>query len=393
MSARKRIPSRSTILDDPFFTKLDSLNPLSMHEKTPSGCAGGFGGDAYDETKMAAGSSIFGNAPLYLRLSSAVKLPSSPTSRRCPTTHNSLDRSSHPLRASTTLLNASAAPFQPKAVSPFRQDGNKRSVSYPSSVQEILGGEDCTMPDEKESHEQGHTRKKNFDWKASSPMMRSNNCSKQPDLSEELAEIALSYFRPRRPLPSYDARFTTPSDTDQLSFSAQDKRKLAYSDEPSFYQPSIMPRHASSPSSVGKTRTDKEALQYNQRLKSLPGGYTLQTQHPLTSHSSSSMPRLSDQKFEPVQFNETNRIHHNHKTENRMLNHLDQGPFQGDQNGDTPQSTVFDHYTPTPSIASQNHTTPQPQINPYSDDANTMGSGAYFPGSTNYPQQVIWPQN
>ncbi|KAL8645052.1 MAG: hypothetical protein Q9226_007473 [Calogaya cf. arnoldii] len=59
------------------------------------------------------------------------------------------------------------------------------------------------------------------------------------------------------------------------------------------------------------------------------------------------------------------------------------GSFQADQNGDS-QSTVFDHYTPTPS----NQPAPQPQINPYAQDGGTMGTGAYFQGSTNYSQQL-----
>ncbi|KAL8789986.1 MAG: hypothetical protein Q9213_000872 [Squamulea squamosa] len=59
------------------------------------------------------------------------------------------------------------------------------------------------------------------------------------------------------------------------------------------------------------------------------------------------------------------------------------GSFQADQNGDTP-STIFDHYTPTPS----HHGTSQAQINPYSQDGATMGTNTYFPGSNNYPQQL-----
>ncbi|KAL8773317.1 MAG: hypothetical protein Q9209_001711 [Squamulea sp. 1 TL-2023] len=59
------------------------------------------------------------------------------------------------------------------------------------------------------------------------------------------------------------------------------------------------------------------------------------------------------------------------------------GSFQADQNGDS-QSTIFDHYTPTPS----HQATSQAQINPYSHDGATMGTNTYFPGGTNYPQQL-----
>ncbi|KAI4268722.1 MAG: hypothetical protein L6R38_007738 [Xanthoria sp. 2 TBL-2021] len=64
-------------------------------------------------------------------------------------------------------------------------------------------------------------------------------------------------------------------------------------------------------------------------------------------------------------------------------NAIPPGSFQPDQNGDS-QSTLFDHYTPTPS----NQPAAQSQINPYAQDGSTMGSGAYFQSSANYPQQL-----
>ncbi|KAL8997112.1 MAG: hypothetical protein Q9169_003548 [Polycauliona sp. 2 TL-2023] len=64
-------------------------------------------------------------------------------------------------------------------------------------------------------------------------------------------------------------------------------------------------------------------------------------------------------------------------------NAIPPGSFQTDHNGDS-HPTVFDHYTPT----SSSQTTSQSQINPYAQDGSSMGSGAYFPGSTNYPQQL-----
>ncbi|KAL8983971.1 MAG: hypothetical protein Q9205_001943 [Flavoplaca limonia] len=64
-------------------------------------------------------------------------------------------------------------------------------------------------------------------------------------------------------------------------------------------------------------------------------------------------------------------------------NAIPPGSFQADQNGDS-HPTVFDHYTPTPT----HQPTSQSQINPYAQDSSTMGSGTYFPGTTNYPQQL-----
>ncbi|KAI4205975.1 MAG: hypothetical protein LQ346_001354 [Caloplaca aetnensis] len=77
-----------------------------------------------------------------------------------------------------------------------------------------------------------------------------------------------------------------------------------------------------------------------------------------------------------------------HLTPDHMLKRSDQVAYHGDQNGDTSQVTGFDSYTPTPPIRSQTHAAPPAQINPYSQDGNAMGSGAYFPASTNYPQQL-----
>ncbi|KAL8776928.1 MAG: hypothetical protein Q9194_002844 [Teloschistes cf. exilis] len=78
----------------------------------------------------------------------------------------------------------------------------------------------------------------------------------------------------------------------------------------------------------------------------------------------------------------------NNQFRNEMLNQTGQGTFQTDRNGDSPHSNVFDHYTPTPSVSAQNHSTPTTQINPYAQDGSTMSSSAYFPGSTSYPQQL-----
>ncbi len=67
--------------------------------------------------------------------------------------------------------------------------------------------------------------------------------------------------------------------------------------------------------------------------------------------------------------------------------HKAQGCFQVENNDDISQSSFFEPYapgTPTP-----NHATPQPQVNPYAQDANGLGGPAYFQGSNNYAQQQV----
>ncbi|KAI4174064.1 MAG: hypothetical protein LQ343_002628 [Gyalolechia ehrenbergii] len=380
MSTHRRVPTRSTHLDDPFFT---SPNLSTTPEKTLHGCTGS-GEDAKSETTMAANASIFGNAPLYTRPSSAIKLPSSPTSRKHPAMHKSLDRSTPPLRASSIFLNASAAPFQPKAASPINHEGIKRSISYQHWFGEILRKGVSTMPAVKQSREQGGNGRKELHREASTAV----ELFKSPQPSTQLAEEACSNFRPILPFHLDTTTYSTPVDTNQHWSLAQDKRKLAYSDEPSFYQHPRTPRHASSPSPMGKNWKKKSSSKYYHHLQPPGSGYNLWTQHPPNSQAFRSIIQPSFHKSRTSHFDNFNRVHCDQERVNKMLNDVDQGPFQGDRNGDTSQSSIFDHYSSTSSVAPQTNTASQNPINPYSQDGSTISTGAYFPGSTNYPQQL-----
>ncbi|KAL8675596.1 MAG: hypothetical protein Q9168_000108 [Polycauliona sp. 1 TL-2023] len=92
------------------------------------------------------------------------------------------------------------------------------------------------------------------------------------------------------------------------------------------------------------------------------------------------MPKPPDQRLNASDVHLSSRSKF---AEANKLRGVDQGSFQADHNGDA-HSTVFDHYTPT----SSSQPTSQSQINPYAQDGSTMGSGAYFPGSSHYPQQL-----
>lgn len=67
--------------------------------------------------------------------------------------------------------------------------------------------------------------------------------------------------------------------------------------------------------------------------------------------------------------------------------HKAQESFQIENNDDISQSNFFEPYapaTPTP-----NHATPQPQVNPYAQDANGLSGQPYYQGSNSYTQQQV----
>lgn len=208
---------------------------------------------------------------------------------------------------------------------------------------------------------------------------------------DKLQRLADQHGKPGQFSPSEDASLYTPSNADQRLSAAHERRRMAYSDEPNLYnRPTVHPDNAPLPPTV-TSGVGKSNWGYMHASQPLGNGFNLSTQHmtPQT-HASYSMPRLPSQK--PIIHVSDSFIAASHydRNGNGMLNYIDQGTFHPDQNGDSTQSNIFDHYSPTPAAAAQNQAATQPQINPYSQDGNTMGSGAYFPGSTNYPQQVIW---
>lgn len=377
MSTQQRIPSHSINPDDPFVTteKLFST-PERLHNHHTMSTE-----DAKRSQTAAANANIFGNAPLYPRPSSAIRLPSSPTSRRSPVVHKLLDQPSYPLRASNIFLNAGAAPFQPKATSPVSQESPKRSISYPHQFKDLFKGIPM-FSDVKRSREQGNTGMKQ--------LYQANSTPEEFFLAQaeqiQLAEQACSNLSPPLPPPLDRTLYSTPMRHRSLS---QDIRRLAYSDDPSICQFPIGPRHASSPSPRCNTWTNKSGLGLYQRYEPLPGGYHLQTQHLHRSWSIRSPIKSLDQTTDTFLIDGSNSAHRDQENVDKLLNRVDQGPFLGDQSNGTSQSTIFDPYTSTPSVAPQANTTSQNQINPYSQDGSTISTGAYFPGSTNYPQQVI----
>ena len=178
----------------------------------------------------------------------------------------------------------------------------------------------------------------------------------------------------------------TPANPRPGHYTILPKRLKAYSDEPGFYQSSRYGAHGdandSSPSS----------------LRSRHPGYARALSHTTTDDPNSSFDFSSLQhsfplRSEPVRPlaapNFTNSHFHSryHKRDN-MLRQMDQDPFQSESNGDVSHSNAFDHYTPAPAIGPSSHATPQPQVNPYAQENTTMGSGTYYPGSSNYPQPV-----
>ncbi|KAI4127069.1 MAG: hypothetical protein LQ338_003388 [Usnochroma carphineum] len=395
--------TNSALLEDPFLTKMDKRPATSIPDSAFTRQAEP-AGDIDNGTTLVASSGIFGNAPRYPRPSSSVKMPPSPASRKPGATlniRNALPRSSRPhrptfqealgrsstlQRASNSYLNAGAAPFRPRPTSPASQEADKRSFTHPFSTQDLPGLGNYAVQGRRDP-EGSDLGEQDLDQKTFIPLESKKSSKQLWQFSESPAKSARSARRPRLAVPLDDARFATPQATSQHWPLTQDKRRLAYSDEPSFYQHSTLPARTTTPSPIGTTGTTELDLSYWKHVQPLPGGYVLQTFHPLTS-ASSSVPRLVENNSESLCFPQSNRAPHECQNENRTLNHMSQGPFQGDQNGDTSQATVFDHYTPTPSIPSQSHSAAPPQINPYSQEGNAMGSGAYFPGSSNYPQQL-----
>lgn len=377
LGTHSHAPSYNALLEDPFVSKVDGSSAVSVPDTVSIETADS-GEDTNSDTTLAAGPGIFGHAPLYQRASSAVKMPSSPSSRNLNKLIT-LQGSPRPQRASSSSLNAGAAPFQPKSTSPSSEGGDKRNFTYPLSSHDLLA-QDHYPVQAINNPERSLPRDEGLHHEASAPVVFNESQTQLWQSSGGPVESAHSSRNPGAAVP-FDARFTTPPDTSQLWYSMQDKRRLAHSDEPFLYQHPTVPELAATPSRVQANRKANFASVCDQDLRPFPSDYVVQQQHHLSSHPSFSMPHPARRDSKSFDFLRSDRASY-------MLNYLPQASYQGDQNGDTPQANVFDHYTPTPSVSSQNHAAPPAQINPYSQDGNAMGSSAYFPGSTNYPQQV-----
>lgn len=117
MSTHQRCTSLGACLEDPFVTKIENgFASLSVSKRVPSE-DGEIIEDTDGEQSTASSPTLFGNAPLYAKPSSAVKLPSSPSSRKLSTGATSLSSNPSPQRVLSSSLSANAVPFLPKAIS------------------------------------------------------------------------------------------------------------------------------------------------------------------------------------------------------------------------------------------------------------------------------------
>ena len=64
-----------------------------------------------------------------------------------------------------------------------------------------------------------------------------------------------------------------------------------------------------------------------------------------------------------------------------------QASFQVDNDAGIPQPNFFEPYASN--TVTPGHTTPQPQVNPYAQDASSLAGSAYYQGSGGYPQQQV----
>ena len=63
--------------------------------------------------------------------------------------------------------------------------------------------------------------------------------------------------------------------------------------------------------------------------------------------------------------------------------------YQGENNGAMTTPNPYDPFTAsTPSLATSNNATHQAQVNPYTQDMNTMGGASYYQGQNNFAQPV-----
>ncbi|KAI4100526.1 MAG: hypothetical protein LQ345_007449 [Seirophora villosa] len=177
-------------------------------------------------------------------------------------------------------------------------------------------------------------------------------------------------------LPLNDGRFTTPPNPRHRRPALKDIRRRAFSDEPSLYYP---PR-----ARMTATPTRQHMSEVTQSESRIPHF----SRPPAGSDTIfSDVPWSAVEPANNVACLRTGGALTDYRSSNGTLNRMGQGSLQGDQNGDASQPSIFD-YTPTPPVPNHNHSAPQNQINPYTQEGNAIGSATYFPGGTNFPQQL-----
>ncbi|KAI4184927.1 MAG: hypothetical protein LQ348_004465 [Seirophora lacunosa] len=372
LSIRQRAPNYGVLLEDPFFsdTNRSTSSRGSGLVLTPPADSGQ---DTDSGASKTVTSRIFGHAPFHKRVSSSVRLPSSPSSKNLKEIRALQKSPSY--RASSSSLNANAAPFQPQHTPPSSEGADKRSFSYPMSMHDAHGQRRSRMDERYDppviiSQAGDHLLQTSGPATyvlSQTPLWQSTD---RPSPAFRLARKTKFH------LPLNGGRFTTPSNPRHRRPALKDKRRRAFSDEPSLYN---HPR-----ARLTATPTRQHVSEVTQSESRIPHF----SRPPAGSDSIFSDDSWS--ALEPA--NNIARLRTggaltDYKSASGTLNRMGQGSLQGDQNGDASQPSIFD-YTPTPPVPNHNHSAPQNQINPYTQEGNAIGSATYFPGSTNFPQQL-----
>ena len=332
-----------------------------------------------------ASAKYFGNAPLHAKPSPSVELPPSPSSHQQPKPIKTFDRS-RIFPASSSTLSATALPFEPQTTSldAQLQGGKKWQITYPLESETVLNGQPLGkhLQNIRNVSSEHRSRIETLDRKMLAHMQSSHSPSDDgQSWSWQLPPHLLAADNTNQM-----SRGNTPYKTPPQKSSGQNRRQMANSDGPFLHKRLAIPRGSSCPSLSLGFQTPKASTEHHKVSQPILAARSSRIKPSLPyppSPASFSIPKSRDQRFSYPDFNHSSRIK---SPTIGKLSRVEQGSFQADQNGDS-HPTVFDHYTPTPT----HQPTSQSQINPYAQDSSTMGSGTYFPGTTNYPQQVSCP--
>lgn len=91
----------------------------------------------------------------------------------------------------------------------------------------------------------------------------------------------------------------------------------------------------------------------------------------------------SNGPFEPISAS----VFPSHSLSSNQQFHKAQGFFQIENNDEISQPNFFEPFASATSTPA--HATPQPQVNPYAQDANSLAGPAYYQGSNSYAQQQV----
>ena len=180
--------------------------------------------------------------------------------------------------------------------------------------------------------------------------------------------------------------------------------------------PTVVPKQNSRPNqhlnvrSTGFSNCNNDPIPFHipafaDRLKahggSFPVGPPNQLSH--TAHAQQLLPMYNQTRpFDPYEqssrhgmiFHDNNSLDQpsafvfpSHSLSSNQPFHKAQGTLQVENNDDITQSNYFEPYAPgTPTPA---HPPPQPQVNPYAQDANGLAGSTYYQSSNSYAQQQV----